>query len=224
MCHKPCIDFGNNNLHESDVKGKRVIEVGSRDVNGSLRNVILPKGPAEYIGVDIEDGPGVDRICNVFDLTKEFGPESFDVVISTEMIEHVQDWRGAISQVKSILRPNGAVLILTRSKGFPYHGYPDDFWRFELDDMREVFGDLEIEALESDIPSAPGVFVKARKKDGFKEKDLKSVALFSIVRSKRALDVNGFHLAFFKIKMVPSPLFERLSTSFHYRFGRIVKR
>ena len=158
MCHKPCIDFGNNNLHESDVKGKRVIEVGSRDVNGSLRNVILPKGPAEYIGVDIEDGPGVDRICNVFDLTKEFGPESFDVVISTEMIEHVQDWRGAISQVKSILRPNGVLLITTRSKGFPYHGwhkikqvhllegfYPAFKWCVKSLYMPELFYDIFIE-------------------------------------------------------------------------------
>ena len=223
MCHQPCIDFGNDNLPESEVKGKRVIEVGSRDVNGSLRQLIIPKGPAEYIGVDIESGPGVDRICNVFDLTKEFGAESFDVVISTEMLEHVQDWRGAVSQFKSILKPNGVLLITTRSKGFPYHGYPDDFWRFEVSDMRDIFSDMEIRSLESDIPEAPGVFVKVEKPQVFRERDLNDQMLYSIVTDKRCRNIERRDLLTLPARRLLRNFYNRASNSARYRFGRYFK-
>ena len=61
----------------------RVLEVGSRDINGSVRDEFTN---ADYIGIDVEAGPGVDQVC----LGHEFqaDPESFDVVCSSETFEH----------------------------------------------------------------------------------------------------------------------------------------
>jgi hypothetical protein len=78
------------------------------------------------------------------------------------MIEHVENWQNVINNFKSILKVGGTLLITTRSKGFPYHCYPYDFWRFEIDDMEYIFTDFEIQYLESDL-SEPGVFIKAKK-------------------------------------------------------------
>jgi SAM-dependent methyltransferase len=199
MCNKACLDFGKMNLTESDIRGKRIIEVGSRDVNGSMRQIVGDFAPAEYVGIDIENGPGVDQICDVYELVDRFGKESFDVVISTEMVEHVRNWRNAFSQLKQILKPNGILLITTRSKGFPYHDYPSDFWRFEIEDMQTIFSDLEIEALTRDT-SDPGVLLKARKTNSFTENNLDEHALYSMISSKRTKDVSFIDILLFKIK------------------------
>lgn len=199
MCNTACIEFGKNYLLQDEVKGKKVIEVGSYDVNGSLRSVVEPLEPWSYVGVDIEDGPGVDEICDVLELVNRFGKESFDLVISTELLEHAHDWRGAVSNLKQIIKPNGVLLITTRSQGFPYHEYPSDFWRYEVDDAKVIFSDLSREVIESD-PSAPGIFVKVRKLESFVENDLSSHKLFSMIKSKRCRDLSAFELLIFKWK------------------------
>lgn len=58
MCNSCCIEFGVKNLEKNEVEGKRVIEVGSLNVNGGLRSCIESLNPAKYIGVDIIEGGG----------------------------------------------------------------------------------------------------------------------------------------------------------------------
>lgn len=198
MCNSACLYFGRKQLTKGDVACKRVIEIGAVNINGSLRPDVQALGPSEYIGVDITEGPGVDEVCNVYDLVERYGTESFDVAISSEMIEHVHDWRKAISQIKRVLRPNGVLIMTTRSIGFPYHDYPFDYWRYELDDMRTIFSDMEIEALESDQDD-PGVLVKVRKPENFIEKDLSEHALFSMVTNRRSQSIEFSRAAYLRL-------------------------
>lgn len=184
MCNESCIEFARRNLKEQDIRGKSVIEVGSLDVNGSVRPFIQALGSSSYTGIDIIVGPGVDQICDASDLLNSFGREKFDVLISTEVLEHVRDWRRVISNFKNIVKPNGLLVITTRSKGFPFHAAPSDFWRYELSDMRAVFSDFVIEAMETD-PQEPGVFVKVRKPEAFRENDLTNYQLYSMLKDRR---------------------------------------
>jgi SAM-dependent methyltransferase len=182
-----------------EVRGKDVLEVGSYDVNGSLRSNLKGFDPASYVGVDITEGPGVDEVCNAGDLVKRFGRDRFDLVVSTEMLEHVRDWRVVISNLKNVLKPGGILLVTTRSKGFGYHLWPFDFWRYEGNDMKILFSDMSVEVVEPD-PLAPGIFVKARKPTDFVEHDLSAYQLYSIIKQRRCTDVDDMDLRLNKLR------------------------
>ena len=218
MCNQSGMQFIEKHLVPDEVMGKTVIEVGALNVNGSPREKVERLRPASYLGVDISMGPGVDQVCDVKDLVSRFGRDRFDVVISTELMEHVQDWRTAISNLKNMVAPGGAILVTTRSRSFPYHGYPYDFWRFELDDMRRIFSDFSIQALEADT-SSPGVFFKARKPASFSENNLESIELYSIVTGRVCKTIRPTDLLLLKAmiglrrllaKGVPESVKERL--------------
>ncbi|MFH1824873.1 MAG: methyltransferase domain-containing protein [Candidatus Firestonebacteria bacterium] len=179
--------FAAANLKKDEIFKKNILEIGSFDFNGSIRPVIMSLKPRKYIGVDIVKGSGVDKVCRVEDLLLEFGQERFDMVISTELLEHVRDWRLAIHNIKNICKPKGIIFISTRSYGFPFHGYPDDYWRYEIKDLKHIFGDCDICKIESD--NLGGVMVKVKKPVKFIEKDLSKYNLYSIVTDKRVLKI-----------------------------------
>lgn len=195
--NRGCVEFVVRSLTASDVRGRSVLEVGSRNVNGSLRWHVERLGPASYVGVDITDGPGVDQVCAVESLIGRFGPDRFDLVFSTEMLEHVRDWRAALVNLKTVTKAGGIFLFTTRSRGFGFHGYPFDFWRYELSDVEALFGDFETLALESD-PSEPGVFFKGRKPAGWRHRSHDDHELYSIILGRKALDVRDRDVMLFR--------------------------
>ncbi len=162
--HDSVLAWVGQTLQRDDIAGRRVLEVGSYDVNGSVRPIVRLLGPASYLGVDQSRGPGVDLCVEATNLVDEFSLDAFDVVISTEMMEHVVDWRPTITQMVEVLAPGGLLLITTRGPGFPYHPYPIDTWRYTVDAMRELLlacGLILREVIED--PQAPGVFALATK-------------------------------------------------------------
>src|SRR6266516_2085493 len=170
--------FAYGALTRREVSGKHVLEVGSLDVNGSVRHLVEARGPASYIGVDVVDGPGVDKLVDVKDLVATFGTDSFDVVVSTEMLEHAADWRVAVTQMVAVLRPGGVVVWTTRAPGFLYH-HPPDRWRYTREAMVEICGRLGLQVVvvcDDPDPESPGVFCKARKPVGWVPPTLRPLA------------------------------------------------
>ncbi len=147
-----------------DFGGARVLEVGSYDVNGSVRSIVERSGPATYLGIDQEAGPGVDRVLNIEHMTDMLGRDMFDYVISTEVLEHAPAWADCIAAMVEVLRPGGTLIITTRSVGFPYHPYPVDVWRYSVDGIGEALKSAGMESVHViGDPEAPGVFVVAIK-------------------------------------------------------------
>lgn len=177
MCNSACIEFGERQLSEKQVKGLRVLEVGACDFNGSLRKYVEMLKPARYIGIDLVSGKGVDFVCSVEMIVFGFGRGNIDLVICTEMLEHVKDWRLAVTNLKTVCSLGGTILITTRSIGFPKHDFPSDYWRFEIEDMKHIFSDCEDVIVERD-PEMPGVFVRATRTE--KLLDLKDYEVYAI--------------------------------------------
>jgi len=96
--------------------------------------------------------------------------------------------------MKAVLKPGSFIYITVPSKGFPYHAYPHDYWRYEIEDMEKIFGDFEIIALEKNW-EAPGVFLKARKPTNWSPNDLSQIELYSIVVGRRTKVLIGMNKA-----------------------------
>ena len=199
MCNQGCMAFGRQCLTQAEVRGKRVIEVGAQNIDGSLRPGIEALGPKEYIGIDLVMGRGVDEVCDANDMLRRFGPESFDLLVSTEMIEHARDWRNVIANFKGVVRRGGFLLLTTRSPGFRVHNYPHDYWRFEPEDLRAVFSDFITIRLESD-PGSPGAFLFATKPQDFAEKDLSHYELYSTPARRRVPQVSAWHMFMYYLR------------------------
>lgn len=141
---------------------KDVLEVGSYDVNGSVRPIFSRYA---YTGVDRREGPGVDQVAEASHLP--FLAAQFDVVVSTEMLEHdTRPWR-SVAEMARVLRKRGTLILTAR--GYDDRGCYEihdhrDLWRFSVDGMRELVEDagLTVTDARSD-PECPGVFLTAVK-------------------------------------------------------------
>ena len=160
--HESVLAFTQRVLQEKDIKSRRVLEVGAYNVNGTVRPYIESHQPLSYIGTDMRKGPGVDIQASMEELITVFGPYSFELVICTEVLEHVEHWQEGLQNLIEVARDGGLILITTRSKGFPLHDFPHDYWRFSKEDFKNIFTYQHIEVLEDD-PQVPGVFALVRK-------------------------------------------------------------
>ena len=139
-----------------------VLEIGSLDVNGSVR----PLFTGDYLGIDQREGKGVDKIMDAENL--ELADNSYDVVLSTEALEHVERPWLVLSEMERVCRPEGFVLLTCRGYdergAFPVHGYPDDIWRFSARALWIMAMDagLNVRSVDTD-EQAPGFFLLAMK-------------------------------------------------------------
>jgi len=81
----------------------------------------------EYVGCDMREGIGVDRILNLHEI--ELPSETVGTVLVLDTLEHVEYVRRATEEVHRILKPNGMVVMSSVMK-FPIHDFPYDYWRF----------------------------------------------------------------------------------------------
>lgn len=187
MCHASVIQWAGSVLTPDVVTGSTVIEVGAYDVNGSVRPGVEAHNPKSYLGVDIGPGPRVDLVCDVAELPGRF-PDGFDIVISTEMLEHVVDWRPSVNALVQLVKPGGMLFISTRSPGFPFHEFPIDTWRYPVEKMRDILDaySLDIHSCVAD-PEQDGVFVVAGKRRRWARRGVEVLADITIPDTESTL-------------------------------------
>jgi len=124
--------------HRGKISGN-VLEVGSQIVNGTVRDVL-----AISVGCDMVDGPGVDQVVDSSGLLVQFGPDSWDCVVSCDALEHMAAWKDAIENMWGVLKPEGLLFLTLANPRKGYHGYPSDYWRWPMERFKLLFGQNEI--------------------------------------------------------------------------------
>ncbi len=98
--------------------GGRIVEIGSLDINGSVRKFF--DAPFEYVGLDVAPGRGVDIVCEGQDY--DAPDASFDVAISAECFEHNPQWKATFNNMLRLVRNGGLIVMTCATTGRPEHG------------------------------------------------------------------------------------------------------
>ena len=116
------------------VDGKRVLDVGC----GVKPYYPFFANASEYVGVDVKENPYADLTGAVESLPVPDG--SFDVVLCTQVLEHVDDPAAAVRELLRVTRPGGRVLASTHGVML-YHPNPQDLWRWTHTGLERLFRD-----------------------------------------------------------------------------------
>ena len=98
-------------------EGKKVLDVGSGDINGNNRELFEN---CEYNGNDVVAAENVTIVSKTKDLP--FDNESFDTIISTECFEHDPEYRESFLKIYDMLKPDGLFVFTCASTNRPEHG------------------------------------------------------------------------------------------------------
>jgi SAM-dependent methyltransferase len=107
----------------------RVLEIGSQNINGSIRECCPPS--FDYIGVDFVEGVGVDLVLSD-PYILPFPDESFDVVVTSSCLEHSEMFWLIYIEMLRVISPSGLLYVNAPSNG-ELHQWPVDCWRFYPD-------------------------------------------------------------------------------------------
>ena len=105
----------------------RVLDLGGKKKNkkGKFRPPMDKVESWEYVNIDAASNP--DYICSAESITIK--DEIYDIVLMTELLEHLQNPEAALAEASRILKKNGR-LICTIPFLHPIHGDPHDFQRW----------------------------------------------------------------------------------------------
>lgn len=118
------VELTAKHLNPNTWNNLKVLEIGSYDVNGSVRPYFLA---SEYVGVDLIPGPGVDIVAEGDRV--DYPAQNFDVAISCECFEHNPKWVETFRNMHRMTKNGGVIIISCASRGRLEHGtartYPE---------------------------------------------------------------------------------------------------
>ncbi len=169
-------------------RGKRVLDAGCGAGYGAAE---LAQMAERVVAIDIA-ADAVDFARSHYELPNlrfeqasctemPFENAAFDLVVAFEVIEHLEDWKGFLLEVRRVLSPSGQLVVSTPNKLYytesrgaeganPFHVHEFDFEEFTRE-LKEVFPHVSM-FLENHVegvtfqPPEPGQTVEARVDSG----------------------------------------------------------
>lgn len=103
---------------------------------------------ADYLAADLPGNPQA-----TIEIAQDGGvpveDSSVDVVLSTQVLEHVADPRRHLEECRRVLRPGGQLLLSTHGI-MVYHPDPDDYWRWTSAGLQRAVHDAGLDVQRFD--------------------------------------------------------------------------
>jgi SAM-dependent methyltransferase len=148
------------------------LEVGSHDYGSTqdLRSRFSAFG--EYVGLDLNPGPGVDVHCDLtlpFDeIDRRLGGRRFGTIFCLSVLEHCTRPFHMAENIERLLAPGGRVCVSVPF-AWQFHGYPSDYWRFTHEGVRQLFPGIVFDAERCVAASPNGEFAPTDTEIGKRE-------------------------------------------------------
>lgn len=114
-------------------KNLTLIDFGCGDM--PYRTVIEPM-VGKYLGVDLEMNPLAEHHID-FDSKTTLPDNTADIILSNQVLEHVDSPEGYLQESFRLLKPGGTAIFTTHGYWF-YHPTPNDYWRWTSAGLRKT--------------------------------------------------------------------------------------
>ena len=110
-----------------------LVDFGCGDM--PYRSVIEPL-VGKYLGVDLSMNPRAEHHID-FDSKTTLPNDYADIILSNQVLEHVDSPEGYLQEALRILKPGGTIILTTHGYWF-YHPTPNDYWRWTSAGLRRT--------------------------------------------------------------------------------------
>lgn len=139
--------------------GIKLLDAGAGE--GRYKTLLTEHAKLEYVGIDFALGEkawdygDLDVVGNVLRLP--FAEASFDVVVCTQVLEHVPEPKLLLTEIQHVLKPGGR-LLLTAPLSYGLHQEPYDFFRYTEHGLRYLAKEAGFR--ETDLEQHGGYFTQ----------------------------------------------------------------
>jgi len=117
MAHYAQQEFINRFVGTEYFNGKKVLEVGSQDINGNNNHLY---SNCDVLRIDLGSGKNVDLVCNGADL--DHPDETYDAIVSTEAFEHDSRFDETLRNIVRMLKSGGIFIFTCAGRDRAEHG------------------------------------------------------------------------------------------------------
>ena len=131
-----------------------ILDVGSLDGSGDYNySDIFNEENWNYTGLDFEAGNNVDIVVTNIYNWFEVEDNTYDVVISGQIFEHLEFFWLTMSEIERVLKPGGYVCIIAPSAGPKHGGDMPNCYRFREDGMKAMAKYVDLKVLHASVDS-----------------------------------------------------------------------
>ena len=114
----------------------KIIKIGDYGCGTKPYQSVLSHPNIDYLGIDLAWNPHADIYLNP-DFSVAYHDSGLDILLSTQVLEHVEDPDFYLTEGYRLLKKDG-LLLLTTHGYWMYHPDPTDYWRWTSAGLKKV--------------------------------------------------------------------------------------